>query len=263
MSALETKLEAGVLTLTMNRPEKLNAFNVEMMQGLQGGLERAAADDAVKVLVLTGAGKAFCAGGDVGSMAEGKAFASSYEANVAALRQKMEVSRLLHELGKPTIAKVRGAMAGAGMALGLACDLRIASETAQVVTAFAKVGLAGDFGGSWFLTRLVGEAKAKELYFTSPKVGAPEALALGIFNRVLPDAELDAAVDALALSLASGPAVALGYMKLNLSAVSGGASLPDLLDLEAARMVRSAQTADHREAAQAFVEKRAPRFTGQ
>ena len=154
-------------------------------------------------------------------------------------------------------------MAGAGMALGLACDLRLASETAQVVTAFAKVGLAGDFGGTWFLTRLVGEAKAKELYFTSPRVSAQEALALGIFNRVLPDAELDAAVDALALSLANGPAVALGFMKQNLSAVSGGVSLPDLLDLEAARMVRSAQTADHREAAQAFVEKRAPRFTGQ
>jgi len=262
MSALETKLEGGVLTLTLNRPDKLNAFNLEMVQGLLDGLRRAATDDAVKVLVLTGAGKAFCAGGDVGSMAEGTAFASSYEANVDALRQKMEASRLLHELGKPTIAKLRGAAAGAGMSLALACDLRIASETAQIVTAFAKVGLAGDFGGTWFLSRLVGVAKAKELYFTSPRVGAREALALGLVNRVVADGELDAAVDALAASLAGGPAVALGYMKRNLTAVSDGISLAALLDLEAARMVRSAQTADHREAARAFVEKRTPRFAG-
>ena len=163
MAALESTLNAGVLTLTMNRPAKRNAFNLEMMQGLLDGVRRAAADDAVKVLVLTGAGAAFCAGGDVAGMAEGKAFADTYEANVDALRQRMEASRLLHELGKPTIAKVRGAMAGAGMALGLACDLRIAGESALVVTAFAKVALAGDFGGTWFLARLVGAAKAKEL----------------------------------------------------------------------------------------------------
>ena len=263
MSALETKLEGGVLTLTMNRPEKLNALNMEMMQGLLEGLQRAASDDAVKVLVLTGAGAAFCAGGDVSSMAEGKSFTAGYEANVALLRQKMEAPRLLHELGKPTIAKLRGAAAGAGMSLALACDLRLASDKAQIVTAFAKVGLAGDYGGTWFLSRLVGVAKAKELYFTSPRVGAHEALALGLVNRVLPDAELDAAVDALAAQLAAGPTVALSYMKRTLTAVSDGISLAALLDLEAARMVRTAQTADHREAAQAFVEKRAPRFTGQ
>jgi len=263
MSALETKLEGGVLTLTMNRPDKLNALNAEMMDGLLDGLRRATTDDAVKVLVLTGAGAAFCAGGDVGSMAEGRTFGGSYEADVDALRKKMEAPRLLHELGKPTIAKLRGAAAGAGMALALACDLRLASETAQIVTAFAKVGLAGDFGGTWFLSRLVGEAKAKELYFSSPRVLAAEALSLGIVNRVLTDAELDAAVDALAASLAAGPTVALNYMKRNLTAVSDGISLAALLDLEAARMVRSAQTADHRQAAQAFVQKRAPRFTGQ
>ena len=262
MAALETQLNGGVLTLTMNRPEKRNALNLEMMNGLLDGLRRAAADDAVKVLVLTGTGAAFCAGGDVGNMAEGKSFAAGYEANVDMLRQKMEAPRLIHELGKPTIAKIRGAAAGAGMSLALACDLRIAGDSAQIVTAFAKVGLAGDYGGTWFLARLVGVAKAKELYLTSPRVGAQEALALGIVNRVLPDAELDAAVDALAVSLAAGPTVALNYMKRNLTAVADGISLGALLDMEAARMVRSAQTADHREAAKAFVEKRAPRFTG-
>lgn len=264
MSVLETTRVSGVLTLTMNRPDKRNAMNLEMMQAMHEALQHAETDEATKVVVLTGAGAAFCAGGDVGGMAAGKSFGvNPYEHDVRALRQRMEVSRLLHEIGKPTIAKVRGAAAGAGMSLALACDLRLAGETAQFVTAFAKVGVAGDFGGSWFLTRLVGEAKAKELYFTSPKVGAAEALALGIVNRVLPDAELDAAVDALAQQLADGPTVALNYMKRTLSAVSDGMSLPVLLDLEAARMVRSMQTADHREAAQAFVAKRAPKFSGQ
>lgn len=264
MSVLETSLVSGVLTLTMNRPEKRNAMNLAMMQAMHEALQRAETDDATKVVVLTGAGAAFCAGGDVGGMAEGKSFGvHGYERDVQALRQRMDVARLLHEIGKPTIAKLRGAAAGAGMSLALACDLRLASETAQVVTAFAKVGVAGDFGGTWFLTRLVGEAKAKELYFTSPRVGAAEALALGLFNRVLPDGELDAAVDALATQIADGPTVALNYMKRTLSAVSDGMSLPVLLDLEAARMVRSMQTADHREAAKAFVEKRAPRFRGE
>ena len=260
--ALLTRLDDGVLTLTMNRPDKRNAFNLEMMQGLLDALRGAATDPAVKVLVLTGAGNAFCAGGDVSAMAEGRSFGATYEENVDALRQKMEAPRLLHELGKPTIARVPGPAAGAGLALALACDLRIAGRSAQFVTAFAKVGLSGDYGGSWFLARLVGVARAKELYFTSPRIGAEEALALGIVNRVVDDAELDAEVAALAGQLAAGPAVALGYMKRNFNAVADGISLPALLDLEAARMVRCAQTADHREAATAFVEKRAPRFVG-
>ena len=172
--ALMTRLDGGVLTLTMNRPDKRNALNPEMMQALLDALRDAAGNAAVKVLVLTGAGDAFCAGGDVGAMASGNLFAASYEASVDILRQKMEAPRLLHELGKPTIARVRGAAAGAGLSLALACDLRVADETAQFVTAFAKVGASGDYGGSWFLARLVGVAKAKELYFTSPRVGARE-----------------------------------------------------------------------------------------
>jgi 2-(1,2-epoxy-1,2-dihydrophenyl)acetyl-CoA isomerase len=263
MSALLTRLDGGVLTLTMNRPDKRNAFNLEMMQGLLDALRGVATDPAVKVLVLTGAGDAFCAGGDVAAMAAGRSFGATYEANVDALRQKMEAPRLLHELGKPTIARVRGPAAGAGLALALACDLRIASASAQFVTAFAKVGLSGDYGGSWFLSRLVGVARAKELYYTSPRVGAQEALAIGLVNRIVADAELDATVDALAAQLAAGPSVAFGYMKRNLNAVAEGISLAALLDLEAARMVRSTQTADHREAATAFVEKRAPRFAGE
>ena len=195
---------------------------------LAAQLRDAAGDAAVKVLVLTGSGDAFCAGGDVGAMASGNLFAASYEASVDILRQKMEAPRLLHELGKPTIARVRGAAAGAGLSLALACDLRVADDTAQFVTAFAKVGASGDYGGSWFLARLVGVAKAKELYFTSPRVGAREALALGLVNRVVTDGELDAAVDALAAGLAAGPSIALNYMKRNFNAVADGLPLPRL-----------------------------------
>ena len=264
MSDLLTRLDAGgVLTLTMNQPEKRNALSPEMMTALLDALRGAASDAAVKVIVLTGAGDAFCAGGDVAAMAAGKLFAPSFEASVDILRQKMEAPRLLHEMAKPTIARVRGAAAGAGLSLALACDLRIADDSAQFVTAFAKVGASGDYGGSWFLARLVGEAKAKELYFTSPRVGAQQALALGIVNRVVAAEALDAEVAALASQLAAGPSIALSYMKRNFNAVSEGLSLAHLLDMEAEHMVRSLQTADHREAAQAFVEKRAPRFTGQ
>lgn len=262
-TVLQTQLEGGVLTLTMNRPDKRNALSPEMMTELLDALRGAASDAAVKVIVLTGAGDAFCAGGDVAAMASGKLLGQGFEASVDLLRQKMEAPRLLHEIAKPTIARVRGAAAGAGLSLALACDLRIADESAQFVTAFAKVGASGDYGGSWFLARLVGEAKAKELYFTSPRVGAQEALALGIVNRVVAAAELDAEVKALAAQLAAGPTVALAYMKRNFNAVSEGLSLPMLLDMEAEHMVRSLHTADHREAATAFVEKRAPRFTGQ
>lgn len=261
--SLTSQLDAGVLTLTLNRPERRNALNPEMVQALIEALHRAAADAEVRAIVLTGAGDAFCAGGDVGAMAAGKTFAGSYEANVDALRRRMEAARLLHEIAKPTIARVHGPAAGAGLALALACDLRLASEQAVFVTAFAKVGVSGDYGGSWFLGRLVGVGRAKELYYTSPRIAAAQALALGLVSRVLPLAELDAAVQSLAAQLAAGPAVALAYMKRNLNAVSEGIGLAALMDLEAARMVRCSQTADHREAAQAFVDKRTPRFRGE
>lgn len=262
-TVLQSQLEGGVLTLTMNRPDKRNAMSPEMMTALLDALRGAASDAAVKVIVLTGAGEAFCAGGDVAAMASGQLLGQGIEASIDLLRQKMEAPRLLHEIAKPTIARVRGAAAGAGLSLALACDLRIADESAQFVTAFANVGASGDYGGSWFLARLVGEAKAKELYFTSPRLSAHKALALGMVNRLVAAAELDAEVSALAAQLAAGPSIALGYMKRNFNAVSEGLSLPMLLDMEAEHMVRSLQTADHREAAQAFVEKRAPRFTGQ
>jgi 2-(1,2-epoxy-1,2-dihydrophenyl)acetyl-CoA isomerase len=256
---LET-IEDGIATLTFNRPERMNALSTPIMEGLLHGLPRLAGDPAVKVVVLTGAGRAFCAGGDVKSMAEGGEQRSAAEAT-ARLRSRMEVSRILHELPKPTIAMINGPAAGAGLAFALACDLRIAGASARLVTAFVKVGLSGDFGGSFFLTRLVGTAKARELYFTGRPVDAEEALSIGLVNRVVPDDQLGDATMQLARTLAQGPQIALSLMKRNMNCAESD-GLAQLLDMEAANMVQAARTEDHREAARAFVEKRAPVFIG-
>jgi 2-(1,2-epoxy-1,2-dihydrophenyl)acetyl-CoA isomerase len=250
----------GVATLTLNRPDRLNALSAPIMEGLLEALPRLAADPTVGAIVLTGAGRAFCAGGDVKRMAQETVVRSTDE-DVARLRAKMEISRLLHEIPKPTIAMVNGAAAGAGMALALACDLRIAGQSARFVTAFAKVGFSGDFGGSWFLSRLVGTGKARELYFTAEPLDAAQALALGVVNRVVPDAELAGAVMDFARKLANGPRVALALMKQNFNAAENG-TLAELLDLEARRQIETGHTEDHKEAARAFVEKRAPVFRG-
>jgi enoyl-CoA hydratase/carnithine racemase len=257
---LET-IEDGIATLTFNRPERMNALSTPIMEGLLHGLPRLAGDPAVKVIVLTGAGRAFCAGGDVKSMAaDGRERRSVAEAT-AHLRSRMEVSRILHELPKPTIAMINGPAAGAGLALALACDLRVAGTSARLVTAFARVGFSGDFGGSFSLTRLVGTAKARELYFTGRPVEADEALSLGLVNRVVPDEDLAAVTMELARSLAGGPSIALSLMKRNLNCAESG-DLVALLDMEAAHQVQTGRTEDHREAAKAFVEKRAPTFVG-
>jgi len=260
MPDLIETIEDGVATLTFNRPERMNALSTPIMEGLLHGLPRLAGDPGVRVIVLTGAGRAFCAGGDVKSMAEGGEERSAAEAT-ARLRSRMEVSRILHELPKPTIAMVNGPAAGAGLAFALACDLRIASASARLVTAFVKVGFSGDFGGSFFLTRLVGTAKARELYFTGRPVDAQEALSLGLVNRVVPDDQLADATMELARSLAQGPQIALSLMKRNLNCAESS-GLAELLDLEAANQVLTGRTEDHREAAKAFVEKRAPMFIG-
>jgi 2-(1,2-epoxy-1,2-dihydrophenyl)acetyl-CoA isomerase len=257
---LET-LEDGVLTLTMNRPERLNAFTPELLQLLEAALARAAADREVGVIVLRGAGRAFSAGGDVKAMAETGARPVNYDERVQNLRRRVEVARLLHEIPKPTIAMLRGAAAGAGLSLALACDLRIASNTLRLTTAFAKVALSGDFGGSYFLTRLVGPAKARELYFASPILGGEEAQALGLVNRLVADEKLEAETRDFALSLARGPRVTLGYMKQTLN-LAEDAGLAEVLDAEGLRHIRCAETEDHREAAAAFVEKRPPQFKG-
>jgi len=252
----------GVATLTMNRPDRLNALSGPMLDAMLEALPRLASDPDVGVVVLTGAGRGFCAGGDVKAMAEGREMAGdTLEERAQGLRSKMETSHWLHEMPKPTIAMVRGAAAGAGLSLALACDLRIAGESAKFGTAFARVGYSGDFGGSYYLTKLVGTAKARELYYTADLIDAKQALALGLVNRVVPDDRLEEETLALAGKIARGPRIAHRYMKRNLNAAESG-TLKELLDLEAWHHTRTGQTDDHREATKAFVEKREPTFKG-
>jgi 2-(1,2-epoxy-1,2-dihydrophenyl)acetyl-CoA isomerase len=252
----------GVAVLTMNRPDRLNALSGPMLEAMLEALPRLAESPDVGVVVLTGAGRAFCAGGDVKAMAEGRETAgTTMEDKAHGLRARMEVSRWLHEMPKPTLAMVRGAAAGAGLSLALACDLRVAGDSARFATAFARVGYSGDFGGSYYLTQLVGTGKARELYFTADIIDAAEAHRLGLVNRVVADARLEEETLALAGRLARGPRIAYRYMKRNFNAAES-ATLKELLDLEAWHHTRCGMTEDHREAARAFVEKREPVFRG-
>jgi 2-(1,2-epoxy-1,2-dihydrophenyl)acetyl-CoA isomerase len=256
--------EGGIATLTMNRPEARNAFSREMMDALSEALPRLANDPAVRLVVLTGTGAAFCAGGDVKGFAKnagGAPVTMTFDHKVTDLRARMEVVRWLHEMPKPTLAVIPGPAAGAGFSLAVACDLRIAAEEAKFTTAFSKIGLSGDFGGSYFLNLLVGAAKAREMYFSGQVIRGDEAARIGLVNRAVPAACANWAAHAWALELASLPTLAVGYMKRNLNAGLRG-SLAATLDSEAIHMVRTFETEDHKAAAVAFVEKRPPVFNG-
>src|ERR1700741_3073842 len=183
-------LESGLLTITMNRPDRRNALNPEMTVGLVAAARRGAEDHEVRAVLLKGAGGTFCVGGDVKSMAEGRA-PLPFEARMTNLRRGMEVSRILHTMPKPVVAQLDGAAAGAGLSIALACDLRVASASVKITTAFAKVGFSGDYGGTYFLTQMLGSAKARELYLLSPILTAQEAYNLGMVTRVGPDAEVE------------------------------------------------------------------------
>ncbi len=259
---LLTTIEGGVAVLTMNRPDSLNALTGDMLQALAEQTAKLAHDSAIGCVVLTGAGSAFCAGGDVKGMAAGgRMGGASLEEKARDLRSRMEASRLLHDMPKPTIAMVNGVAAGAGLSLAMACDMRIVAKSARMTTAFAKVGFSGDFGGIYFLNRIIGTAKARELYFTSEVLNADRIEALGMANYVAADDKLREETMKYAQRFANGPRVAWGYMKRNMRAAEEG-TLSELLDLEAFGMTRCAETADHKEAAKAFVEKRAPAFKG-
>ena len=254
----------GIATLTINRPQSRNSMTTEVMQGLSEAMPRLANDPAVRLVVLTGAGGAFCAGGDVKGFVNkepGSANSLPFEQNVNLLRASMEVSRWLHEMPKPTLAVISGPAAGAGLSLALACDMRIAADDAKLTTAFSKIGLSGDFGGSYFLNLLVGAAKAREMYFTGEVVLGAQAARIGLVSRSVPKDQLAQAALAWALELAALPTLAIGYMKRNLNAGLRG-SLSEVLDLEAIHMIRTFETEDHKAAAIAFVEKKSPRFQG-
>ena len=258
--------EDQVLTITLNRPAARNAMSGEMNDALAKTLEHGEQSPNVRCIVLTGAGGAFCAGGDVKGMAargDGDDPGPTLDERIHGqrLNQRNTAGRM-YLMPKPVVAALPGPAAGAGLSLALAADLRIMADTAFVTSAFAKVGFSGDYGGTFFLSHLVGAAKAKEIYYLSDRVSAEECQRLGLANFVVPADELEAQTQALARRLASGPPVAYRYMKENFNRAAMGADVIDCLDLEATHHIHAGLTEDHRNAARAFVEKKQPVFAG-
>ena len=254
------RVEERVAVVTLNRPESRNALSIALKEALHRTVDLIDDDEGVGCLLLTGAGGAFCSGGDTKVMASAGR-PPSMEDRQETLRWEHRLPAKLHHMPKPVIAALSGAAAGAGFSLALSADIRIAAESAFVMTSFSRLGLSGDYGGTWFLTRLVGTAMARELYFTGRRVLAPECEALGIVNRVVPDEALERESCELARTIAAGPPIAHGFMKANLNRALE-ADLQTCLDCEADLMVRGAMTEDYREAVAAFAEKRAPVFRG-
>lgn len=255
-----THVENKVATLTFNRPDKLNALSRELLTQSAECLKRWSRDPDVGAIVVTGAGRAFCAGGDVGNMAKDTA-PPSLEEQIDGLREAQELSWLLYNMPKPTIAAVNGHAMGAGLGVCLSCDLRLASDAAKFGTAYAKVGFGGDFGTTWLLAQSVGAAKAKELFFLSDIIDATEAHRLGLINRVIAADQLMTQVGEIAARIAHGPLVSYRYMKANVNQAMSS-DFRTLLDREAETHLRCGQTEDHKEGVRAFMEKRQPNFIG-
>ena len=247
-----------VATLTLNRPDKLNALNRELLVDSIDTLTKWSRDSEIGAVVVTGAGRAFCAGGDVSMMARDEL---TLEQDIDRLRQMQELSWLLYNMPKVTIAAVNGFAMGAGLGICLSCDLRIASDHAKFGTAYAKVGFGGDFGTTWLLSRYAGAPKAKELFFLGETVDAAEAQRLGLVNRVVGAEELQHEVHQIASKIAHGPLVSYRYMKANINA-SLSVDFRTMLDREAETHLRCGRTDDHKEGVRAFMEKREPKFSG-
>ena len=256
-----TEIKDGVFTITLNRPEKLNSFNDKMFIELTDAVKQVERDASARCVVVTGAGKGFCAGQDLSSAKERMLIGDiSYGHH---LRQTYNplIVRMIN-LPKPIIAAINGAAAGAGMSLAMACDLRLAAESASFLQAFVKIGLVPDAGSSWLLQRLVGRTRAMELMLTGKKIGAKEALEWGLVNQVLPNDDLMKATNELARSLATMPTKAIGLIK-RMTDYSATHTLAESLDYEADMQEVAGRTADHREGLMAFLEKRTANFKGE
>ena len=256
---ITTDVTDRVATLTFNRPDKLNALSQDLLAGSIARLNEWSRDPEIGCIVVTGAGRAFCAGGDVSTMATDDS--ETLEQKVDRLRGMQELSRLLYNIPKVTIAAVNGFAMGAGLGVCLACDIRIASDQSKYGTAYAKVGYGGDFGTTWLLTHYVGAPKAKELFFLSEIIDASEAHRLGLVNRVVAHESLKGEVAVVANRIAHGPLTSYRYMKANVNLASSS-DFRTLLDREAETHMRCSMTGDHKEGVRAFMEKREPKFTG-
>jgi 2-(1,2-epoxy-1,2-dihydrophenyl)acetyl-CoA isomerase len=258
--AVLEKREGGVATLILNRPERMNALNADLVSALNDALKRIDGDQDVAVVVLAGAGRAFCAGGDLTVIGKG-----CQENNITELqpilRAGMQAVLKIRSMGQPVIAAVHGAAAGAGMNIALAADIRIAAEEATFGQNFSKVGLFPDYGGMYFLPQLVGPSRAAELFYTGDMIDAKAALALGIVNHVVPGAQLEMAVKALAEKIAQGPSLPIRAVKKALFA-SEEKELAQALDNEVREQIRCYLSDDCREGIRAFFEKRLPKFQG-
>jgi 2-(1,2-epoxy-1,2-dihydrophenyl)acetyl-CoA isomerase len=270
---LTSRFDAGVLTLTLNRPGQLNALTWELMRRLNEALEQASVDPDVRVVVLTGAGRGFCSGGDIRSreqLDEHDAISRKWSSNPMWKTYEMRVSHvmrltrspvLLHTMPKPTIAMMRGPVAGAGMCLAAACDFRVASETAVFTTTFVNAARSGDYGGSYLLQKLLGPAKARELYLLGDKIDAQEALRIGLVNQVVADDTLEQQTSVLAKRFAKGPPVAYRYIKRNLNAAET-MTLEQVIELESYNMIRCSHSEDAKELVAAAKEGREPVYRG-
>jgi 2-(1,2-epoxy-1,2-dihydrophenyl)acetyl-CoA isomerase len=256
---LEVKHE-GIATLVMNRPDRLNALNNELAIAVNDALGRLAEDQSVNVVVITGAGRAFCAGGDLGALGKGRQTGATHELEPL-LRAGMQMVLKMRTMPQPVIAAVNGAAAGAGMNIALAADIRIAAEEATFGQNFAKVGLFPDYGGTFFLPQLVGPSKAAELFYTGDMIDAKTALALGLVNQVAPGAEFEAAVKTLARKIGRGPSLPIRAAKKALFA-SQEKELSQALDNEVREQIRCYLSDDCDEGIRAFFEKRLPKFQG-
>jgi enoyl-CoA hydratase/carnithine racemase len=254
------KKESGKATITLNRPRALNALNREIIDELLHALREAAQDQEVKVLILTGAGRAFCFGADISEFTR-QIEAGISDAGLLLLEKVQEIIRLLAGTPKPVIAGINGFATGLGLDLALACDLRIAAERAKLAEAFISMGLVPDGGGTFLLPRLVGLAKAAAMIFTGDPLGAAEAERIGLINRVVPTDELPKEIEILADKLAKSPSLALGLAKQALWKNLQG-TLESSLQVEAQSQKACLASEDHREAVKAFLEKRDPIFRG-
>src|SRR5947207_10843080 len=257
---LLSSMSDSVATTTLNRPEAKNALSAPMSQALQKMLRERNEDPATRIILITGAGGAFCAGGDVKNVGDRRSPTITPEARLTEMKVRHRgIGGQIVASPKPTIAAIAGPAVGAGLAIALACDIRIAGQSAFLSAGYSKIGLSGDYGVAWLLTRTIGTSRAREMLFTSDRIPAARAEQLGLVNRVVADAELATAARALAVQIADRPAYAIRSIKENLNEVSD-IDYPTAIDHEAERLVRVSASENHKEAVRAFVEKRKPVF---